>query len=101
MQEILKILTTTGIENRTLYIEYFKNHYCEVSCRKADFIYARFPSCRFEADHSVCALMLVVLVSSLWNAEGRYLPTRSDNSRYEHIKEVLRAVSGLTTLLQD
>ncbi|GIY90070.1 uncharacterized protein CDAR_543151 [Caerostris darwini] len=44
---------------------------------------------------TVCALMLVVLVSSLWNAEGRYLPTRSDNSRYEHIKEVLRALLDL------
>ncbi|CAL1283232.1 unnamed protein product [Larinioides sclopetarius] len=45
--------------------------------------------------NSVCLLMVIVLISCLWTAEGRYLPTRSDNSRYEHIKEVLRALLDL------
>ncbi|GFX58815.1 hypothetical protein TNCV_805191 [Trichonephila clavipes] len=41
--------------------------------------------------YSVCLFMLILLVSCTWRTESRYLPTRSDNSRYEHIKEVLRA----------
>ncbi|GFQ81040.1 uncharacterized protein TNCT_113111, partial [Trichonephila clavata] len=45
--------------------------------------------------YSVCLLMLILLVSCTWRTEGRYLPTRSDNSRYEHIKEVLRALLDL------
>ncbi|GBL76093.1 hypothetical protein AVEN_234395-1 [Araneus ventricosus] len=45
--------------------------------------------------NAVCLLVVIVLISCLWTAEGRYLPTRSDNSRYEHIKEVLRALLDL------
>ncbi|XP_042900677.1 uncharacterized protein [Parasteatoda tepidariorum] len=42
-----------------------------------------------------CVVTLILMVSLLWIAESRYLPTRSDPSRYEHIKEVLRALLDL------
>ncbi|XP_071033645.1 uncharacterized protein [Parasteatoda tepidariorum] len=43
----------------------------------------------------VMALTLLTLLSCSWIASGRYLPTRSDSTRREQIKELLGALLDL------
>ncbi|KFM66071.1 hypothetical protein X975_05262, partial [Stegodyphus mimosarum] len=45
--------------------------------------------------HSLVCIFLILLVCATLRVDGRYLPTRSDSSRYERIKEVLRALLEL------
>ncbi|KAG8196189.1 hypothetical protein JTE90_007917 [Oedothorax gibbosus] len=41
----------------------------------------------------VALLLLIVAVAVMWRTtEGRYLPTRADNTRYEQIKGLITAL---------